>query len=200
MVALSAMLLAAAVAVPAPAQRALDEALALPGARVVVSAWDPSSACAPVRAEVSAAIRGSGRVAVRLFGAGCDGWAWAQVRVFAPALVAEAAIPAGAPVAGKVRRDEREVRAGHDPIAALPAGAVAARTLPAGSVLEARHVRAPASIPGARVRVVLHSGALALETTGRVVPCPGPGTCAELPHGARVQGQVEGDRLVVEVP
>ncbi len=202
MSALVAMLLAAAAAVPAPAQRALHGALALPEARLVVASWEPSlpAGCAPERAEVGAAIRGSGRVAVRLFGEGCSGWGWAGVRVFAPALVVASKVEAGAALEAGVRLEEREIRPGHEPLASLPAGAVAARTLPAGRVLEARHVRVAGSAPGTNVRVVVRKGTLALEAPGRIVPCPGPRVCAQLQGGARVEGRLEGDRLYVEVP
>ena len=200
MVALSAMLLAAAAAVPAPVQRALDAAIAVPRARVAVTAWEPSDACVPERAEVSAPIRGSGRVAVRVLGAGCGGWGWAAVRVFAPTVVVEAKVPRGDPLAGKVRSEEREVLPGREPVAAIPEAAVAARTLPAGSVIEARHVRVAGTAPGTSVRVIVRRGALEIEQEARVIPCPGGAVCAQLPGGARVAGRLAGDRLVVEDP
>ncbi|WP_373049413.1 hypothetical protein [Vulgatibacter sp.] len=197
---LAPLLLAAAAAVPAPVARALEAALAVPRARVVVERYAPGSpgGCTATRAEAGAAIRGSGRVAVRLFGAGCSGWAWANVRVFAAAWVVDEPLSAGERLAGKVRREEREVRAGNEPLASFPANAVAARSLPTGRVLEARHVRSRGSLPGTSVRVVLRTGAIEVESPARIVPCPGTAPCALLPGGKRVTGRIDGDRLVVE--
>lgn len=200
MIALLAIVLAAGAAVPAPVERALEAALAVPGGRLEIAAWEPAhEGCAVERAETKGAIRGSGRVAVRLEGAGCGGWAWAAVRVFAPALVVEADVEEGAPLAGSLRTEEREVRTGRAPLSRVAPDAVAARRLAPGTVLEERHVRQRGSAPGATVPVVVRRGALQVEATGRIVPCPGPAICAHLPDGGRVEGRLEDGRLLVEV-
>lgn len=198
---LAALVLAAAAAIPGPVEEALAAALAVEG-RLSIAAWEPAlpAGCAPTRAEASGAVRGSGRIAVRVHGAGCEGWGWAQVRVFADALILEAAVSEGEPIAGKVRREAREIRPGQRPLAALPPGAVAARSLPAGRMLEARHVRAPGAAAGEAIRVRLRSGALRIEQTGRVIPCPGDAVCARLPSGARVEGRLVDGALEVGVP
>lgn len=192
-------LLAAALTLPPVAVDAIRSAVALPHARVEIASWK-ADACTPGRAEVQGAVRGSGRVAVRLEGDGCSGWAWAEVKLYAPALVAVRPIPAGSDPTGSVRREEREVLPGRAPIDSLPPGSVASRTIPAGASIEARHLRAAGFGPGEPVRVLLRSGSIAIESAGRTVPCGGGRVCAVLPSGKRVEGSIEGDRLVVEVP
>jgi hypothetical protein len=94
---------------------------------------------------------------------------------------------------------EAEVRAGHAPLATAPEGAVAARAIPAGAPIEEAMLRrGPA--PGAPVAVVLRSGLIAVETTGRAVPCPRGRACALLPSGRRVEGRLDAGRILVEPP
>lgn len=186
---------AAAADVPAPVRQAIERALAHPGARVEIESFDAD--CAVERAEARGAVDGSGRVALRLAGAGCPAWAWARVRVYAPALVVREAIADGEPIGDKVRREERELRAGREPLVELPGDARADQPLSPGTILEARHLRRAGPAPGDPVRVVLRAGSITIEQIGRVVPCR-QGACATLPGGKRVAGRLSGDRLLVE--
>ncbi|MES1206114.1 MAG: hypothetical protein ABUS79_09275 [Pseudomonadota bacterium] len=89
----------------APAGRAarIGELLAptLPGgARLTALAIEPPlpASCAPVRVRPARPLVASGRVALRLEGAGCPGWTWAQVRIQRDDPAPAASLPAGTPV------------------------------------------------------------------------------------------------------
>jgi hypothetical protein len=186
---------------------ALTAALALPGARVQLLAVDPSlpRGCEARAADATAPIAASGRAALRLTGAGadgsrCDGWAWARFRVLSPGLSLVRDVADGEPLApDALALAEREVRPGREPVAAVPPGATAARALRSGTVLEPQHVRAGPR-PGEPVTVVVRSGALEIEQHGRAVACARGRVCALLPSGRRVEGLLDGGRLVVESP
>jgi len=197
-----ALLLAAAPGLaPGPVEAALRRALAVPGARVVAESWRPAlpEGCALAEADAPRAISASGPVAVRLRGrAGarsCEAWGWASVRVFGRAALAAHALRPGDPV--EAVAGEAELRAGHSPLAAVPEGAVAVRAIPAGAPVEEAMIRRGPS-PGAPVAVVLRSGLLAVETSGKALPCRGGRACALLPSGRRVEGRLEGGRILVE--
>jgi flagella basal body P-ring formation protein FlgA len=192
--------------VPVPVLDGLSRAAAVPGARVEVLEWQPSlpAACAVDRAAPSRPLAGSGRVAVRLSGSRpggepCEGWGWARVRLFAPALVSARAVQAGEPLAGSVATEEREVLAGRAPLAALPAGAAADRALRAGQTIEPRDLRTGPR-PGEAVSVVVRLGSLEVEQPGHAVPCTRGRACAVVPSGRRVEGTWRDGRLVVESP
>jgi len=91
------------------------------------------------------------------------------------------------------------VRAGHEPLSALPAGALASRTIAAGAQLESSLLQVGPR-PGEVVTVRLQAGALAVEQAGRALPCPRGRACALLPTGRRVEGRLEGGRILVELP
>jgi hypothetical protein len=193
-------------AIPAAVHEGLSRASALPGARVEVLEWQPAipPSCAVARAAASTPLAGSGRVALRLSGsrAGgvpCEGWGWARVRMFAPAIVSARAVRAGEPLAGSVATEEREVAAGHAPLSALPAGAVADRALAAGQALEPRDLRTGPR-PGDAVAIVIRFGSLEVEQPGHAVPCARGRACAVVPSGRRVEGNWRDGRLVVESP
>jgi flagella basal body P-ring formation protein FlgA len=185
---------------------ALAAALALPGGRAELVALEPSlpAGCAVASAAAPRPFAASGRVALRLegttaAGARCEGWAWARVRVLAPALVVARDVADGAPIAGAAEPQEREVLAGRPPLATLPPGATASRALAAGTVLEPQHVRVGPR-PGEPVAVVVRVGAIEAEQPGRAVACARGRACALLPSGRRVEGVLDGGRLVVESP
>ncbi|HEY8926676.1 MAG TPA: hypothetical protein VIU64_19970, partial [Polyangia bacterium] len=98
--------------------------------------------------------------------------------------------------------DDREIKVGHLPADAvsLEAGATADRALVAGQVVETDMVRAPGPRPGDPVKVVLVAGALAIEQTGRAVPCARNHNCAVLPSGKHVDGAFVDGRLLVQMP
>lgn len=195
------MLLAA----PSPLE-AVAAALAAPGARVELDGVRTSSGagCAaeawqalqPVEASGAASLRFSGRTAA---GAPCQGFAWGRVRVLAPAAVTTRAVREGEPLDGAVAVAEREVLPGRHALAAIPAGAAAARRLAAGAVLDEAAVRTGPA-PGEPVMVLLRAGALSVEQSGRAVPCPRGRACAQLPSGRRVEGRLADGRILVEVP
>jgi hypothetical protein len=188
-------------------QAALERAVTVAGARLEASVETaPPRGCRPAEAEAPRPFDGSGRVAVRLTGrtaAGdpCEGWAWVRVRVFAPAPVTTRALRAGDPLKAAVMLQDREIRAGHPPAAEhLLATAVASRALPAGHLVEADHARGPSARPGDPLKVVVISGSLVIEQTGRSVPCARGRTCAILPSRKQVEGDLIDGRLVVQSP
>jgi hypothetical protein len=187
--------------VPAPARAALLRALALPGARLEVTGWSSAlpPGCEPREAVAPRPVAASGRAALRLRGASCEGWGWASFRVFAPGLRAARPIAEGEPLEAAAAPAEQEVLAGRAPLAALPPGAVAARPIAAGAPLDGPALRVGPR-PGDRVAVVLRIGALAVEQTGRALPCGRGRGCALLPSGRRVEGRPEAGRIVLETP
>ncbi|GEJ59182.1 hypothetical protein [Anaeromyxobacter diazotrophicus] len=184
---------------------ALQAALGLPGARAELHALEGAPpGCAVARAEVPRPVLASGRAAVHLFGADaggrpCEAWAWARVRVTAPALVTSRDAAAGAPLEGAVETVRREVLPGRRPLFALPEGARAARALPAAAGLEEGDVRVGPA-PGAEVAVLLRAGALAVEQRGTALPCRAGRACALLPSGRRVEGPWHGGRIELGEP
>ncbi len=189
---------------------ALVAATTIAEARIDVVALDrPGGDCVTTgpeaRVEVSRPIDGSGRVAVKLLGsrsgAGspCEVWAWARVRVFAQVPIARRAIRAGDVLASATQMEEREIRSGHVP-AILTPESVADRSLGAGQVIEAAAVRVPGLRAGETVKVLLVSGALAIEQVGRAVPCARGRNCAVLQSGKHIEGTIVDGRLMVNVP
>lgn len=187
--------------VPPLVQTALDDALLVAGARAVVMGYEPRTParCTPQSAQVPRPIAGSGKVAVKLLGKGCSGWAWAKVQVMAPALVTTRPVRAGEPLDGAVTSMEREVSTGRTP-AVLSAGAVASRALPRGLMLEAGHIRGAGPGAGDAIKVIVRSGPLVIEAHGRSVSCGRGRVCAVLPSGKHVEGQLVAGSLLVEVP
>lgn len=192
MLALALLLLA-----QTPIERAISAAAPI-GARVELRAFKPGKPCAATAAEVRGSIRGSGTVAVRLTGPGCESWGWAQLAVFVPALIVEQPAVEGARVA--VTPAERELAAGRVYVSTVPANAVAARPLARGTVLEPQHLRAHGPAIGADVTVIARAGALQISQRGRVIGCTAGRGCAQLTNGRRVEGTFDGDRLLVELP
>jgi hypothetical protein len=194
-----------AAAAPA-AQRALDAALAIAGARVELVALGPASprGCAPSDAEAPRPVNASGKVALRLAGIDaqgerCEAWAWATVRVQAPALVVQHAVAAGEPLAPAVGLADREVLPGRTPLASLPEGAVADRALPQGVTLLLEHLRVGPR-PGEPLVVVVRTSGLEITQQGKALPCRRGRACALLPSGRRVEGALASGRLVLESP
>jgi hypothetical protein len=194
---------------PALVRQALARALSVDGARidgaVEERAASRPSACRITEAEAPRAVDGSGRVAVKLIGRKpggdhCEAWTWVRVRVVAPVAVSTRALHAGDPLSGgAIITEERELRSGHPPAQITP-GSVAARAINSGQVLEANQVSAPTARLGETLTVLVVSGALTIEQSGRAVPCERGRTCAILPSGKRVQGDLVDGRLVVESP
>lgn len=186
---------------------ALTAALALPGARVELIELKPAYLvnCAPADAKTSKPLDASGKVALRFSGTrdgggACVAWAWAEVKVLAPALVAARDVADGAPLdAASFTTSDQEARAGQTLFTALPDGATAARALRAGTVLEPQHVRLGPP-PGGAIVVLVRDGALEVEQPGRATACARGKVCAILPSGRRVEGHIEKNRLIVNSP
>lgn len=199
--------LPASASVPAPVAGALSRAASLPGSRVEVLEYRPSlqKSCVTVEAEISRPIAGSGRVALKIFGktrtgAACTGWAFAKVQVFGKVLVTARALRTGEILDGALSSAEREVREGHVPASAIPSGAVAARPLRAGAVVDEQDLRMTGPRPGDKVTVELRAGGLSVVQVGRAVACVRGRACALLPSGKRVEGTFADGRIVMEAP
>ncbi len=196
---------AAPAAVPGPVQRAVDAALAPPGARaeVLELRGDLGAGCRLARGEVPRRIEASSRNAVHLVGEGdgrsCEAGAWARVRVVAPVLVTSRAVAAGEALADAVAREDRELLPGRAPLSAVPDGAVADRALAPGVALELWALRVGPR-PGEPVTVVAHAGTLTVESAGRAIPCRRGRACALLPSGRRVEGDWHAGRIEVGLP
>lgn len=215
MSALLLMALLAGAPAPAPAEggralaeRAVADALAVPGARAEILEYLPrlEASCAAKSAAADRRLVGSGAVAIRLSGEDargrpCQGWAWARVRVVASAMVAARALQRGEMLeGGAVRLEERELRATREPVSSIPKGAKAAQFLAAGQMLEPHHLLDPsAPAPGEPIAVVLQRGPVEVALEGTAVPCPRGKACAQLPSGRRVEGRFIEKRLVVVI-
>ncbi len=122
------------------------------------------------------------------------------MRVVCTGLVTSRAVAMGESLDGAVQTAEVEVRTGRPPaVSDLPPGARAARGLAAGAPLSPADVR-DGPFPGEPITVVLTGGGLELSREGRALPCTPGRACALLPGGRRVEGRLEGGRLVLEAP
>ncbi len=199
-----------AVAVPlAPAaalQAAARRALAVPGGEVEVLAVEGGlpPGCAHGRIEFPQPVATSGRAAAHLMGrageaARCEAWAWVRLRVTGPALVTTRAVPRDGALAGAVEARPRELLPGRAVVATLPEGAVADHAIPPGTPVDPAAVRIGPR-PGSPVTVLLRTGALTVEQSGRAVACRRDRACALLPSGRRVEGSWHDGRITLEAP
>jgi hypothetical protein len=67
-------------------------------------------------------------------------------------------------------------------------------------VIESVHVAGANLPPGEPLKVIVMTGALAVEMQGRAVPCGAGRTCVVLPSGRHMEGRLENGHLLVEVP
>jgi hypothetical protein len=207
MVALLLALLAASPAqptagepLPGEVRESLARALVVPGARLVPVRFTAPATCRVSSASVARPIDGSGRVAVKIAGRGCSGWAWAEVQVWAETSVTTRVVRAGDPLGPASTVVEREIRSGQVPFV-VGADAVASRTLPLGNVIQPGDVSRSSVTLGDQVKVVFLSGTVAIETQGRRSGCLRGRDCAILSSGRHVEGHLdEAGRLIVEVP
>jgi hypothetical protein len=70
----------------------------------------------------------------------------------------------------------------------------------AGQILDAGVVGEPTLRSGEMVKVMVVSGALVIEQTGRGAPCVRGRSCAVLASGKQVEGELVDGRLVVQAP
>ena len=185
---------------PAPVVDALQSALTLPGARVDVVSWKipGNGPCNLASASLDRPVAGSGRYALRLEGAGCGAWGWATVRVFAPGYVTTRPVRAGEPLEDAVKAVDQEIRGGRSPVM-VTASSKASRAINIGQLVEAAHVEVTGPSVGSPIKVLVRTGSLVIEQTGRAVSCGRGRVCAILPSGKHVEGTLEGDVLVLEV-
>jgi hypothetical protein len=191
----------AAETLPAPVQAALDGAVTIPGARVVPTSYTASSPrpCAATSAVIGRPIDGSGRFAVRLAGNGCTAWAWLKVDVWAQVPVTTRLVKEGERLDDAVSFVERQITPGHAPVA-LSAESIAAHPLARGQAVTATDVKRTSGNVGETIKVLVTTGALAIETQGRLVACGADRSCAVLPTGKHVEGHLDAGRLIVELP
>jgi flagella basal body P-ring formation protein FlgA len=191
---------------PAVVRQAVERALSVPGARLASVVDERAAAraadCHPASAEVLRPVDGSGRIAVKLsghsaHGKSCDAWTWVRVRVMAPVAVATRALSAGDKLEGATTVEERELRPGHVP-ARIGSASVVTHALGAGQIIEASLVSEPTLRPGEPIKVLVISGALMIEQTGRGAPCARGRSCAVLGSGKQVEGELVGGKLVVQ--
>jgi hypothetical protein len=188
------------VQLPAPVQAAVDGAVALPGARVVpVSYAVNGRACEATTAVINRPIDGSGKFAVKLTGAGCSAWAWLKVDVWAAVPVTTRLVREGERLDDAVTFIERQITAGRAPVTLGPES-VAAHPIGRGQAVMPSDVKRTSGNAGETVKVLVHSGALAIETSGRLVSCGHDRTCAVLASGKHVEGRLQDGRLLVEIP
>jgi hypothetical protein len=177
-----------------PLLASLESSLTVPSARIEVLDWRPPPSCRG-RLETPP-VSASGRVAVRVRGAGCDQWGWATVKVLGPAAVLTRPVKSGDSLEGAWRQAEVELRPGRHAIQSIAPGSTATRAMQAGQVLWAESVRSGPS-PGTRILVRVVSGGVVIEEMGVVAGCTGELTCATLPSGRRIAGRFEDGALLV---
>lgn len=173
----------------------LDEALvaiAPPGSRVEVESWS-APPCKATRFEPRP-LEGSGRVAVRAIGPGCEVWGWASVRLFTTQAIVERSVEAGARVDDAIRLEERLWTKGMSAAPRLE-GAVAARRLSPGVLLRDTDLRFGPP-PGTQVPVRIVLDAISIDQRGSVVACGQRQVCAVLPTGKRVTGTMQDGVLI----
>ncbi|MDX2022245.1 MAG: hypothetical protein SF187_18560 [Deltaproteobacteria bacterium] len=187
-------------------EQGVQAAVTLPEATaaVQVSSVRLPSGCKVVQAHLDRAVTASGNITVKLRGERhggqpCEGWARVDIKLTAPVMVTTRVVRGGEPLDSATRVEFREIGWGAQP-ATPAAGIVAARTLLGGQIVDVSSVRANRATAGQQVRVSVRLGSLQVEQIGRLVSCGAEQTCAVLPSGKRVEGQMEDDRLVVMVP
>jgi hypothetical protein len=186
---------------PPEVSEVLSRALAVPGARIVPLGWAPQlpAGCVLRQAVLDGTVTGSGRLPVKLYGQACTGWGWVRFEVWAPAALTTRPVRVGERLQPALAVEDREIRSGHVGFVP-PAGALAARNLPRGMVLQPSDVAGATLASGETVKVIVMSGPLAIEVQGRAISCGSGRICAVLPSGRHVEGHLEEGRLLVDVP
>jgi hypothetical protein len=186
---------------PPAVDQALAGALAVPGARVDVRSYLPAGGvtCPVTQASIDRPVEGSGRYPVKVSGQGCTGWAWVELKVFASVLVTTRAVRAGEILDGATTSQDRELRPGRQP-AGNVTGAKAARPLTRGQLVEKDHLELAALPNGSPVKVIVRAGSLSIAQNGRIVSCGRGRTCAVMPSGKHLEGQIVEGQLIVEAP
>ena len=196
-------------AVPGAVADELSRAQPYPSAIVHGTRYHAPSNCKVESAELTAPLVASGRTSLRVSGLAsngrpCQAYAFVDVKITAEALVATRAIREGDLLAGSMRLMRREIINGETPLTELPQGALASRSLAPGQMIASALVRMPGLNPGSPIRILVRTGALSLEETGRVVRCgelrDPSRACAQVASGARIEGTYRDGAIVVETP
>jgi flagella basal body P-ring formation protein FlgA len=175
-------------------QHALEAANAVPGSQLEVLEWKAPPCHGHL--EVAATVDASGRVPVRVRGAGCDAWGWAVVRLTVMSAVATRSLRFGDRLQGAWALERREVHRGNEALTEIAADATANRLIKQGQPIGQDAVRVGPP-PGSPITIRVSAGGIAVEQTGTTIPCAGPHVCATLPRGKRVMGTLRDGVLVV---
>jgi hypothetical protein len=188
-------------ALPAPVQAALDGAVAIHGARIVPVSYTAANgrACDATSAAINRPVDGSGKFAVKLTGKGCSAWAWLKVDVWAQVPVTTRLVREGERLDDAVTFVDRQITSGRAPVT-LSAESVASHPIARGQAVMPADVKRTSGNAGETVKVLVQSGSLAIETSGRLVNCGRDKTCAVLASGKHVEGRFQDGRLLVEIP
>jgi hypothetical protein len=188
------------VSLPAEVQAAVDSAVAVANARVVPVEYQPAKgrACEASSATINRPIDGSGKFAVKLAGKGCTAWAWLKLDVWAQVPVTTRLVREGERLDDAVTFVDRQITSGRAPVT-LSSESVASRPLPRGQAVMPNDVKRTGGNAGDTVKVMVQSGSLVVETTGRIVGCGRDKTCAVLASGKHVEGRLQNGSLVVEI-
>jgi flagella basal body P-ring formation protein FlgA len=191
----------AEVTLPAEVQAAVDQSIAVASARVVPVEYTPSKGrpCQAESATLARPIDGSGKFAVKLAGKGCTAWAWLKVDVWVQVPVTTRLVREGERLDDAVTFVDRQIASGRAPVT-LTSDSVAARPLARGQAVMPSDVKRTSGNAGDTVKVLVQSGAIAIETSGRIVSCGRDKTCAVLASGKHVEGRLQNGRLFVEIP
>jgi hypothetical protein len=191
----------AEVTLPPEVQAAMNNAVAIAGARVVPVSYTPSSGrpCQASAAVIGRPIDGGGRFAVKLTGEGCTAWAWLKVDVWAQVPITTRLVREGERLDDAVTFVDRQIISGRAPVS-LSSESVAARSIARGQAVMPEQVKRSSGNAGDTVKVLVQSGALAVETTGRLVACGRDKSCAVLASGKHVEGRLTEGRLMVVLP
>lgn len=194
---------AAPAEVPSAALQALSASAQASGLRLEFADYRSSVApdCVLKEVALSTPIFASGRITLKVAGITpikhCEGTASVQVRAFAPVAVSMRALNAGDSLDGAVELIEQEVARNKHPLREIPSGMTAVHPVRAGVVVDASDVRQERPQLGTSIQVVIRSGGLSIEQTGRVASCDRDQVCAQLPTGKRVAGRMVSGHLEV---
>jgi len=152
---------------PPEVSEVLSRALAVPGARIVPLGWAPQLPAGCVLPRRCWTARSADRAACRSNCTGKGVWVGVgTLRVWAPAAFTTRPVRAGEPLQAALTVEDREIRSGHAAYVPPP-GALAARDLPRGTVLQAAHVAGATLASGESVKVMVMSGRWPSSTRAR---------------------------------
>ena len=195
--------MAKSIETPAAVVQALAVSAEASGVRAEIVDYRTSVApdCMLKQVELPSAVAVSGRLVLKVAGESpikhCEGTAWVDVRAYARVAVAMRALNAGDSLDGAVELIEQEVPRSKHPLREIPSGMAAVHPVRAGVVVDISDVRQERPQLGASIQVVIRSGGLSIEQTGRIASCDRDQVCAVLPTGKRIAGKIVAGHLEV---